>query len=181
MEQKLRRKLKIMIASVILLSLCLIGTSFALASSMVKLRNNHFVMSMGVEIELNEGKPVIDMSEVVFEPGQSYTSEFPILNLSSFDVWYRIYFTGVKGELKEFIYVTIKEQEGTILCNGKICEIDSDVAVVSSLKAGEEKILNITFTFLIDADNSKQGETVMFNVTADATQKQNNSHKDFGD
>lgn len=180
-ERKLRQKLKIMVATVALLSLGLIGTSVALASSIVKIRTNHFTMSMGVELELNEGKPVVDMSDVVFEPGGTYVSEFPISNLSSFDVWYRVYFTGVEGNLKEYVYVTISEEEGTILCKGLIGEIDSDNAVVSSLASGEEKNLVIEFTFSKEADDSMQGQKMNFNITADATQKQNNPHKDFGD
>lgn len=180
-EQKLRNKLKIMIVTVILLSLGLVGTSVALASSIAKIRTNHFTMSMGVELELNEGKPVVDMSGVVFEPGGTYISEFPISNLSSFDVWYRVYFTDVKGKLKDEVHVKVTEEDGTILCDGMIAELDSGKVIVSSLLAGEEKILKIEFTFSKTADNTNQGETVMFNVTADATQKQNNPHMDFGD
>ena len=100
-EQKLRKKLKIMVMTVILLSLGLVCTSYALASSIVKIRTNQFTMSMGVELELNDGKSVVDMSDVVFEPGGTYTSTFPISNLSGFDVWYRISFTNVEGELTE--------------------------------------------------------------------------------
>ena len=35
--------------------------------------------------------------------------------------------------------------------------------------------------WLLCADNIHQGKTVAFNIKADATQKQNNSNKDFGD
>ena len=34
--------------------------------------------------------------------------------------------------------------------------------------------------FSPDADNSAQGQTAPFNITADATQKKNNPDKDFG-
>ena len=180
-EQKLRKKLKIMVMTVILLSLGLVCTSYALASSIVKIRTNQFTMSMGVELELNDGKSVVDMSDVVFEPGGTYTSTFPISNLSGFDVWYRISFANVEGELKDYVSVKVTEEDGTVLCDGLISKLTAANVSVSSLAAGEEKNLKIEFYFSKDAGNIHQGETVAFNIKADATQKQNNSNKDFGD
>lgn len=180
-EQKLRKKLKIMVMTVILLSLGLVCTSYALASSIVKIRSNRFTMSMGVELELNNGKSAIDMSDVVFEPGGTYVSEFPISNLSEFDVWYRISFTNVSGELKDYVTVKVTEEDGTVLCNGLISKLSADKVMVSSLAAGEEKNLKIEFYFSKDAGDIHQGKTVAFNIKADATQKQNNNDKDFGD
>ena len=56
-EQNLKKKLTVMIATVVLLSLGLAITSFALASSIAQVRNNRFAMSMGVELTINDGKP----------------------------------------------------------------------------------------------------------------------------
>ena len=105
-----------MIVTVVLLSIGLTVTSFALASSIAQVRNNRFAMSMGVELTINDGKPVVDVTDMVYEPGGTYVSEFPIANLGTFDVWYRVYFTDVNGVLKDYITVTIKEADGTVLC-----------------------------------------------------------------
>lgn len=180
-EQKLKKKLNIMIVTVILLICGLTVTTFALVSSIVSIQNNRFSMSMGVELTINDGKPVVDVTDMVYEPGGTYQSEFPISNLGTFDVWYRVYFTNVDGELKDDITVTIKEKDGTVLCNGTMSELTSDKVAISSLAAGEEKTLYIEFYFSPDADNSAQGQTVSFNITANATQKQNNPYMDFGD
>jgi len=180
-EQKLKKKLNIMIATVVLLVIGLAITSFALASSIAQIHNNRFAMSLGVELNINDGKPVLDVTDVIYEPGGTYISEFPISNLGTFDVWYRVYFTGVEGALKDYITVIVKEKDGTVLCNGKMSELGSDKVAVSSLAAGEEKILCIEFYFSPEADNSAQGEAVSFNITANATQKQNNPYMDFGD
>lgn len=83
--------------------------------------------------------------------------------------------------MKDDITVTIKEKDGTVLCNGTMSELTSDKVAISSLAAGEEKKLYIEFYFSPDADNSAQGQTVSFNITANATQKQNNPYMDFGD
>ena len=179
-EQNLKKKLTVMIVTVVLLSLGLAITSFALASSIVSIRNNRFTMSMGVELTINDGKPVVDVTDMVYEPGGTYTSEFPIANRGTFDVWYRVYLTGVSGELKDDITVTIKEQDGTVLCKGKMNELTANKVMTGSLAAGEEKTLTIEFYFSADADNSAQNQAVSFHITADATQKQNNPGKDFG-
>ena len=180
-EQSLKKKLNIMIVTVVLLVIGLAVTSFALASSIVSVRNNRFTMSMGVSLKVNDGNPVVDMTDILFEPGGTYRSEFPISNLGTFDVWYRIYFTDVEGELKDEINVTIKEQNGTVLCQGKIGELGSNEVAVSTLASGEEKTLIIEFHFSSTADNDAQGKAVSFNITADATQQKNNPGQDFGD
>jgi hypothetical protein len=179
-EQKLKKKLTFMIVTVVLLSLGLAITSFALASSIVSIRNNRFSMSMGVELTINDGKPVVDVTDMVYEPGGTYVSEFPVANLGTFDVWYRVYLTGVNGELQDDITVTIKEKDGTVLCKGTMNQLTADKVMTGNLAAGESKTLTIEFYFSPDADNSAQGQTVSFNITADATQKKNNPDKDFG-
>ena len=179
-EQNLKKKLTVMIVTVVLLSLGLAITSFALASAIAQVRNNRFAMSMGVELAINDGQPVVDVTDMVYEPGGTYVSEFSIANLGTFDVWYRVYFTDVKGVLKDYITVTIKEADGTVLCKGTMSELSSDKVAVSSLAAGEEKTLTIEFYFFSEAGNAAQGQSVSFNITANATQKQNNPNKDFG-
>ena len=89
-EQKLKKKLTFMIVTVVLLSIGLTLTSFALATSIAQVRNNRFAMSMGVELTINDGKPVLDVTDMVFAPGETSQSEFPIANLGTFDVWYRV-------------------------------------------------------------------------------------------
>lgn len=179
-EQKLKKKLTFMIITVILLICGLTITSVALVSSIVSIRNNHFSMSMGVELTVNDGKPVVDVTDMVYEPGGTYTSEFPIANLGSFDVWYRVYLTDVEGELKDDITVTVKEKDGTVLCKGTMNTLTADKVMTGTLAAGEEKTLYIEFYFSPDADNSAQGQSVSFHITADATQKKNNPYMDFG-
>lgn len=179
-EQNLKKKLTVMIVTVVLLSLGLAITSFALASSIAQVRNNRFAMSMGVELAINDGQPVVDVTDMVYEPGGTYVSEFSIANLGTFDVWYRVYFTDVNGALKDYITVTIKEADGTVLCKGTMSELSSDKVAVSSLAAGEKKTLTIEFYFSSEAGNAAQGQSVSFNITANATQKQNNPNKDFG-
>ena len=170
-----------MIATVVLLICGLIIVGYALALTIVNVRNNRVAMSTGVKIDINDEKPVVNVVDVPYEPGNTYRTEFPITNLSAFDVWYRVYFTDVDGVFKEDITVTIKEKDGTVLCQGLIHEIGPSQAVISSLAKGEKKVLDIEFYFSPDATNSAQRQTLSFNITTTATQKINNPQKNFGE
>ena len=180
-EQKLQKKLTIMIVTVVLLMAGLIITSFALADSIVSIQNNRFSMSMGVALQVNGGQPFVNMNDIIFEPGATHCSEFPISNRGSFDVWYRIYFTDVVGELGDNIKVLVKDEDGNPLCDGLMCDLGMDKVAVGTLEAGDEKKIYIEFQFLSGTDNTAQGQTVSFNIVADATQKQNNPYMNFGD
>lgn len=180
-ENKLKKRLVFLVVTVVLLVASLAVTSFALADSVVAIRNNRFTMNPGVTFEVNKGDPVVDVTDIIYEPGGRYQSKIPIANNATFDVWYRVYFTDVEGGLKDDITVTVKEENGKILCQGLMYELDSDSVSVSTLAAGEEKTLYIEFYFSSDAGNDAQGQEVSFNITANATQKQNNAQKDFGD
>ena len=180
-ENKLKARLSLTIALFCLLVCSFTTASFALAVSVARLSDNRFTMSTGVELYVNDGEPIVDSANMVFEPGATYVSEFPITNLSTFDVWYKVYFTGVDGSLSDLITVTVKEPDGTVLCNGVLSELGSDKVAVSSLAAGEKRMLSIEFYFSPDAENDSQRKTVTFGVTAHATQKQNNPNQDFGD
>ena len=172
--KNIRKKLNILLVTVFLLLSGLAVTSFALTSSVITLRNHHFSMSTGVELEINDGSPVIDGSDVLYEPGGSYQREFSIANPGVIDIWYRIYITDAEGAFKENITVTIKEPGGTVLCHGRMDELSAETAAVASLGAKEEKILSIELYFAPDAENGAQGKEVSFTIAADATQKKNN-------
>lgn len=180
-EQKLKKKLNIMIVTVLLLACCLCITTFALVNAIVSRENNKFLMSMGVALNVNDGQSVVGTTDVLCEPGGRYQRKFPIANLGTFDVWYRVYLTDVDGFLKDHVNVTVKESDGTVLCSGKMSELDRDGVTVGTLAAGTEKTLTIEFYFSADVPNDAQGQMVTFNITADATQKENNPYMDFGD
>ena len=179
--KKLENRLRIMLITIVFLLFGLTFTSLALADSVVRVQNNRFQMSSGLSIKINDGAPVVDVTDIVYEPGGTYRSEFPISNKSNFAIWYKIYFTDVQGELNDYITVTVKEADGKVLCKGKMSELGSNKASVGTLDANEEKTIYIEFYFLPDSGNSAQGKSVSFNIAATSTQKENNPNKDFGD
>ena len=181
-ERKLVRKLTALIVVIVLLVCGLCVTTYALVDSIVTIQNNKFSMSMGVALKVNDGNPILGVNDVLFEPGATYTSEFPISNLGSFDIWYRVYFTGVEGALKDYITVTVKEirEDGElVLGKAMMSEFTADKVLTSDISAGKEK--NISIEFYFSPDLEVQGGLVSFDITVDATQKPNNPFMDFGD
>ena len=177
----LKKKL-IIVASAIALSVSgLAVSSYAIIKAYVELSGNKITMSDGIELNVNDGKPIIDDSEIVYEPGGTYIKEFTVENLGTLDVWYRAYPTDVQGALKDYITVTVKQQDGVILYQGSMKDASYKKAIASTLAAGEKKTLYLELYFSEGADNAAQAQSASFDMTVNATQKQNNPTKDFGD
>ena len=86
-EKKLTRG----IITAIILAVCLCITTFALVWETVSVENNLFHTGT-VKINLNDGKPVIEEHEFLFEPGMTVKKDFFIENQSTCDVYYKLYF-----------------------------------------------------------------------------------------
>ena len=69
-ERKTRSRLTGGIIAVIVLAVCLVVTTVALAYSIASVRDNTFATG-GVRINLNDGEPVIRPDEFLFEPGMT--------------------------------------------------------------------------------------------------------------
>lgn len=179
-KRSLKKRLGIVIAVLAILVSGLAVTSYAIIRYYVQISGNEISMSEGLELNLNDGKPVIDTSAIVYEPGGTYRTEFTVENLGTMDAWYRVYPTDVQGALKEYIILTVKQQDGVVLCQGKMSDLNAESVTVGTLAKGEEKTLYLELYFASGADNAAQSQSVSFTITANATQKQNNTDKDFG-
>ena len=69
-EVKTAKKLTGGIVAIVILALCLCITTFALVYASVSVNNNIFHTGE-VKINLNNGKPVIQEHEFLFEPGMT--------------------------------------------------------------------------------------------------------------
>lgn len=167
------------IIMIIILSLCLSVTTFALVYASVSLENNLF-HSGEVEINLNDGKPVIQEHEFLFEPGMTVKKDFFIENKSTLDVYYKLYLDNVVGGLKDVLNVTIKDGE-KVLYSGSASQLSRQnvVAVNDTLKINQRKMLTIYFHFPESAGNEAQNLDLSFNLYGEATQTKNNPNKLF--
>lgn len=173
------RKLFGGIIILVVLSVCLCLTTFALVYSTISLENNVF-QTGGVSIDLNGGKPVIADSELVFAPGMSEQKTFYIENSSTCEVYFRLYFENVAGTLSPWLDVTIAD--GTdVLYHGKASKLTqkNTKTAQKALAVGEHRELTITFSFPTDMGDEMQNQGLTFDLRADAVQVKNNPDKAF--
>lgn len=172
------KKMKAGIAAIIVLSVCLCVTTFALFYP-AAVEDNLFGMG-AVKVDLNGGRPVIQENEFLFEPGATVEKNFYIENKSTCDVYYKLYFDNVDGGLAAVLDVQIRDGE-TVLYSGKATELTKANAGAAEdiLRTGERRTLTIMFHFPKDSGNMTQGRRLSFDLNADAVQTRNNPGRIF--
>lgn len=111
------------------------------------MENNLFHTGI-VKINLNDGKPVIEEHEFLFEPGMTVEKEFFIENQSTWDVYYKLYFEDIEGGLADVLEVSVRDGD-KVLLSGKMSDMTKDNvgAADDILKLNERRILTVTFHF----------------------------------
>lgn len=167
------------ILAIIVLAVCLCITTFALVWASVSVENNLFHTG-SVEINLNDGKPVIHENEFIFEPGMTVEKDFFIENNSTWSVYYKLYFDNISGGLADVLEVSIKDGE-KILYTGTANELSrlNVTAADDILQIKEKKTLTVVFHFPENRDAATQNLDLTFTMCADATQSKNNPNRIF--
>lgn len=176
---KTAKKLTVSVAAIVVLAVCLSITTFALIYSTVSVENNFFQTGV-VKINLNDGKPVIEDHEFLFEPGVTVQKTFFLENESTVDVYYKLYFQNVQGGLADVLEVQLRNGD-TELYSGVAADLTKDKigAADDVLKLNERKELTITFHFPEEVGNSAQNLYLEFDLGADAVQTKNNPNRLF--
>lgn len=171
------KKLTIGIIVLILLSIALFITTTALVYSMLS-ESDALFESARVEIDLNGGLPIID--ETGFAPGMTIEKEFFIKNNGSADVYYKLFFDNLKGDLVDLVEITILDKD-KVLYEGSAKELsEALVGTVSDpLLRGDKKILTARFYLPDDVGNSAQEQLFNFDLHAIAVQTKNNPDRLF--
>ena len=178
-EKETSKKLTVSVIILIILSVALCITTFALVWATVSVDNNMFHTGI-VKINLNDGKPIIEEHELLFEPGITVKKDFFIENQSTDDVYYKLYFGDIDGLLADVLEITIMDGD-RILYSGLIKELTKrNVGVVDeALKVNEKKNLTVCFRFPEDVGNSAHNLYLSFSMNADAVQTKNNPNRVF--
>ena len=173
-SSKTKKRLKGSIVAVIVLAICLCITTYAIVWASVSVNENVFQTGK-VQINLNDGKPVIEEREFLFEPGMTVQKNFFIENESTCEVYYKLYFTNAEGGLADILEITITDGDKT-LYRGTAAELNRTAvsAAENSLGLNERRDLMISFHYPENADNRGQACTLTFNLCADAVQTKNN-------
>ncbi len=170
-------RFSILVAVLLAIALCI--NTYALFYATVTVNGNFFWTGV-VDIDLNGGAPVISAYEFSFAPGTSLNKDFYIQSNSTDDVYFKLYFDNIDGDLADFIEVTIFYGD-TILCQGIASELTRQnvSAGDDSLRPGERRELTINFHMPKETDNSAQNLMLSFDLCADAVQTKNNPKKLF--
>lgn len=178
-QSKTQKRLTGGIVAVVALALCLAVTTFALIYATVSVQNNLFGTGR-VQINLNDGRPVIAENEFLFEPGMTVQKSFFVENTSSCDVYYKLYFENVGGGLAQVLQLTVSDGTG-VLYSGTANELTEQLVPAANdvLKIGQRRELTVTFYFPSSAGNSAAGQSLLFNLCAKAVQTKNNPNKVF--
>ena len=178
-KSKTVKKLTGSVIAIVILSICLCITTFALVYSTVAVENNLFHTGT-VKINLNDGKPVIEEHEFLFEPGMTVEKEFFIENQSTWDVYYKLYFQDIEGGLADVLEVAVRDGN-KILFSGKMADMTKDKvgAADDILKLNERRNLTVSFHFPEETGNAAQRLYLTFTMGADAVQTKNNPNKLF--
>ena len=179
-ETKTAKRLTGGIIVIIVLAVCLCVTTFALVYASVSVENNLFHTGE-IKINLNDGKPVIQEHEFLFEPGMTVVKDFFIENDSTWDVYYRLYLEDVSGGLADVLTVTIKDGD-KVLYTGTANELTRQnvAAADDTLKIGQRRNLTVIFHYPENSGNKTQKLDLAFTMCAEATQTKNNPNKLFG-
>ena len=178
-RNKTAKKLTRAIILAVFLAICLCITTYALVMAHVSVKENRFQTGV-VDINLNDGKPVIEEHEFLFEPGMTVKKGFFIKNESTCEVYYKLYFDKVAGGLANVLEITIQKGD-KILYRGTAASLNlTKVAAADDvLGVGERRNLTILFHYPEGADNSGQGHELTFDLCAKAVQTRNNEDKEF--
>lgn len=179
-ENTTNRKLTVRLVTIIIMLICLCVITYGYVLSQVKIEDNYF-QTGEVKININDGKTVINEDDYLFEPAMTVEKEFFVKNESSFSVYYKIYFSEVKGSLAKVIEVTIQDQDGNPLYQGTISELNKDkvVATDDTLQVNEKKNFKIIFHYPKEKGNETMNQQLSFKLEVAATQTKNNPNKQF--
>ena len=187
-SNRTEKKLTGSIITVIVLLICLAMTTFAIITATVEVNNNIFRTGL-VDINLNDGKPIIEQHEFLFEPGMTVKKDFFVESKSSGEVYYRLYLGEVSGGLADILEVTVATLENNtvgapadkVLYHGIASEmiLANAAAADDTLAVGERRNLCMIFHFPEAAGNTAMEQTLSFNMYAEAVQTKNNELKEF--
>lgn len=178
-KKSAKKQLTSGIVTVAVLAACLCITTLALVYSMVSVEGNLFQTGR-IEINLNDGKPVIEEGEFLFEPGATVEKSFFIENTGTWDVYYKVYMENLEGGLADVLEVSLRDGD-TVLYSGTAADFTEGNAIAAqgSLSLGERRELTLSFHFPENAGNRAQNLYLSFDLCADAVQTKNNPDRLF--
>lgn len=185
----LPRRIKINIATIILLAICLCITTFALVASTVVQRNIFETGNIDIQVidengKINDEARLIEERAFLFEPGMTVVKPVYVKNTGTWDAYCKLYFKDIKGDLADILDVTVADKiTGDVLYTGKVSGLNSTSKAlgVTEIKEKEKREYTVTFHYPEAEGNAGQGKELTFTMEAKAIQTKNSPdiNKDF--
>ena len=104
-----------------------------------------------------------------------------VTNKGTWDVYCKLYFKEIKGDLADILDVTIKDAD-KVLYTGKLSGFNKGKNVVdtSPIPVGTQKEYTVIFRYPEAEGNAGQGKTLEFTMDATAVQTKNNTDPNAG-
>lgn len=150
--------------------------SYALSISTFESKGNPFYTG-SIQINLNDGKPIIETGEVRMEQGMTIIRDFFIKNEGTGNAYYKIYFSELDGDLADVLEVTLKDVDhGKLLYQGLAKNMTKENAETADdiLNPGDLRNMTIQFFLPVAAEDTEQGSELSFDLEVMAVQVKNN-------
>lgn len=177
-SQNTKRKVYGSIFIVLVLSVMLALTTVALFASVLTSEDNFFETAQ-VKIDVNDGQVLFD-GNMHIEPGMTLKEDLVIKNLSTVDVYYRLYLENVDGALKDALIFKIYDGE-ELLYSASAADFSEQNPFVGQeiLQPDQTKTLSLCVRMKETAGNMYQQQSIQFDLSANAVQAKNNPDKEF--
>lgn len=122
-----------------------------------------------IPLNLNDGEPIIQDSDLLLQAGMTVERDFFLENNSTNNVYYRLYFDDISGELSSLLIVTIKDGD-TTLYDGAAAQLTKSNKKIANdiLHANQRKDLTIRFYLPENGGNQEQSHALQFSIYAEA-------------
>ncbi len=193
------KKKRIVAASAVLAVLisAYLVTSLMLAASSLEVRlGNHIFRTETMDIDIqgngklngsddhelyfsdSNGKPI-----TLVEPGMTFRGDFCVVNDSTFDVYYRLYFSRLEGGLKDILQATILDKDTGDVIYGPVALSSMESAETfpqgKILASHQSRDMILELYFPKDAGNEYQNQSLSCEINVDMTQVRNNDGQEY--
>lgn len=179
-SEKAKRKGQLLIAEIILLSVMLLITTYALFSNVASVNNNTF-SAQGVSIEINNGERLFNEENLLLQPGKSCEKIFTVKNTGSADAYFQLFLENVAGNIVDAVNFEICTSSNEIVYKNNAHDFTKANPYIHNvaIKAGQEIQLKMVVGMADGAGNTYQDSSIVFDVVAQSIQAKNNDSKVF--
>ena len=191
------KKKRIVAASAVLAVLisAYLVTSLMLAASSLEVRlGNHIFRTETMDIDIygklnGERSRELRFSDpsgediTLVEPGMTLRGDFCVVNDSTFDVYYRLYFSRLEGGLKDILQATILDKATGEVLYGPVAlssmESADNFPQGKTLASHQSRDMVLELYFPKDAGNEYQNQSLSCEINVDMTQVRNNDGQEY--